>query len=121
MYSYTLSLIPVLHGVRGQGHDPAASPPGKTRYPLYWMGPRDGLGVCGKFRVASRNFNTPSDHLISNTVICKVRACRVMFFDTSHRKPHTHSHPTSVSEADFSRIIVFKNSPLKGFAIEIFC
>jgi len=35
MYSSTNSLTSVLGGVGGQGHVPAALPPGKTRYPLY--------------------------------------------------------------------------------------
>ena len=35
----------------GQHHDPAALPPGKTRYPLGgWVGPRAGLDGCGKSR-----------------------------------------------------------------------
>ena len=35
-YSSTLSLTTGLDGVFGQRHVPAALPPGKTRYPLYW-------------------------------------------------------------------------------------
>jgi hypothetical protein len=35
MYSSTLFLTSALHVVGGQRHDPAAVPPGKTRYPLY--------------------------------------------------------------------------------------
>jgi hypothetical protein len=35
MYSSTLSLTSALAGVDGQGHAPAALPPGKTRYALY--------------------------------------------------------------------------------------
>jgi len=35
MYSSTLSLNSALDGVGGQRHDPAALPPGTTRYPLY--------------------------------------------------------------------------------------
>ena len=34
-YSSTLSLTSELNGVGGQRHDPAAIPPGMTRYPLY--------------------------------------------------------------------------------------
>jgi len=34
-YSSTLSLTSTLDGVGGQRHDPAALPPGKTRYPTY--------------------------------------------------------------------------------------
>jgi hypothetical protein len=34
-YSPTLSLTSALDVVGGQRHDPAALPPGKTRYPLY--------------------------------------------------------------------------------------
>ena len=33
-YSATLSLTSALEGVGGQRHDPAALPPGNTRYPL---------------------------------------------------------------------------------------
>ena len=35
MYSSTFSLTLALDGVGGQRHDPAALPPGKSRYPLY--------------------------------------------------------------------------------------
>jgi len=35
-YSSTLSLTSTLDGVGGQRHAPAALPPVKTRYPLYW-------------------------------------------------------------------------------------
>jgi len=35
MHSYTLPSTSALDGVGGQGHTPAALPPGKTRYPLY--------------------------------------------------------------------------------------
>ena len=35
MYSSSLSLTSVLHGVGGQHHGPAALTAGKTRYPLY--------------------------------------------------------------------------------------
>jgi hypothetical protein len=35
MYNSTLSLTSALDGVSGQRHNPAALPPGKTRYPLY--------------------------------------------------------------------------------------
>jgi hypothetical protein len=34
-YSFTLSLTSAIDGVGGQRHAAAASPPGKTRYPLY--------------------------------------------------------------------------------------
>ena len=34
MYTSTFSLTSVLDGVGGQRHAPAASPPGKDRYPL---------------------------------------------------------------------------------------
>jgi hypothetical protein len=34
-YSSTFSLTSALDWVGGQHHDPAALPPGKTRYPLY--------------------------------------------------------------------------------------
>jgi hypothetical protein len=38
-YSSTLSLTSAPDGVGGQRHDPAALPPGKTRYPLCrWLG-----------------------------------------------------------------------------------
>ena len=38
-YSSTFSLTWTLDGVGGQGHAPAALPPGQTRYPLYrWLG-----------------------------------------------------------------------------------
>jgi hypothetical protein len=35
-YSSTFYLISALDGGGGQRHAPAALPPGKTRYPLYW-------------------------------------------------------------------------------------
>jgi len=37
-------------GEGGQRHVPAVLPPGKTRYPLYWVGRRAGLDWCGKSR-----------------------------------------------------------------------
>jgi len=39
MYNSTLPSTSALYGVGGQCHDPAALPPGKTRYPL-WVGLR---------------------------------------------------------------------------------
>jgi len=52
MYSSTLSLTSVLDGVGGQRHAPAASPPGKSRYPLFCRtgGP---LGKSGRVRMIS--------------------------------------------------------------------
>ena len=41
---------------------PAALPPGKTRYPLYWRlcGPQDGLEGCGKSRPRRDSIPGPS-------------------------------------------------------------
>ena len=52
MYSSTLSLPSALDGVGGQHHAPAALPPGKTRYPLYWRlgGPQERSGQYEKTR-----------------------------------------------------------------------
>jgi len=49
-YSSTLSLISVLDRVGGQGHVPAALPPGRTRYPLYRRldGPQGPFGRVRK-------------------------------------------------------------------------
>jgi len=51
MYS-SLYLISALDGVDDQHHAPAALPPGKTRYALYWRldGPQ---GRCGRVREIS--------------------------------------------------------------------
>jgi hypothetical protein len=49
--AFYMKLTSVLDGVGGQGHAPAALPPGKNLYPLYtggWVGPRAGLDRCGK-------------------------------------------------------------------------
>jgi len=50
MCNYTLSLTSVLEGMGGQRHTPAASPPGKTRYPLYRRqgGPQGRFGRVRK-------------------------------------------------------------------------
>jgi hypothetical protein len=53
MYSSTLSLTSALGGVGGQRHAPGALPPGKwlsTHCIGGWVGPRAGLGGCGKSR-----------------------------------------------------------------------
>ena len=50
-YSCTLSLTSALDGVGGQGHAPAALPPGKrpgTHCTGGWVGPRAGMDGCGK-------------------------------------------------------------------------
>ena len=51
MYSSTLPSISVLEGVGGQHHAPAALPPRErpgTHCIGGWVGPRTGLGGCGK-------------------------------------------------------------------------
>jgi len=50
MYSSTLTSTSAVDGVGGQGHAPAALPPGKTRYPLYRRlgGPRGRSGRVRK-------------------------------------------------------------------------
>jgi len=52
IYSSTLSLTSVLHGVRGQGHASTALPPGKTLYLLYRKlgGPQGRSGWVRKSR-----------------------------------------------------------------------
>ena len=52
-YSSTLSLTWALDGVVSQRHDPAGLSPGKkpgTHFTVSWMGPRPGVGGCGKTR-----------------------------------------------------------------------
>jgi hypothetical protein len=52
-YSSTLSLSWGLDGVVSQRHTPAGLSPGKkpgTHRTVSWMGPRPGVGVCGKTR-----------------------------------------------------------------------
>ena len=50
MFIPTLSLTSTLHAMSGQRHAPAALPPGKTRYPLYWRfgGPQGCSGRAWK-------------------------------------------------------------------------
>jgi hypothetical protein len=58
--------------------------------------------------VKSGNFYMPSDYLISTMVDVR---CECMFYVTSRRKPHTNSHPISVSEGHFCRTPLFKIRP----------
>ena len=91
MYSSTLSLTSSLDGMGGQRHDPAAIPPGKTRYPL-----------CG--RLGRPEGRSGSVRKISLPLGCDpqtLKACSESLYRLSYRGPY-YMHTVSLMTLPFS-------------------